>query len=164
MFEINVGKGQNRHRTPTYRDMIYHSKSRVVLCRIWLFPAMISKMGWVWTTLKQSFTRLHFISSVQLICIHQLRFLESHPLLASLNSRFSIAILFHVIECKVNCRCRIERSLNWLKGSSDNFSLRRPKPFYFWNQSRKQADPTYNDSMIYVYRGWHIRVSLWVSG
>ena len=24
----------------------------------------------------------------------------------------------------------------------------RPKPFYFWNQCRKEADPTYNDSEI----------------
>ena len=42
---------------------------------------------------------------------------KSHPLLASLYTGFSIAILFHVVECKIDRCCRIERSLNELKSS-----------------------------------------------
>ena len=60
IFEINVGKKRIRHRTTLHLNL--HSimsrfrnssfNFREVLCRIRLFPTIISKMDWVWTTLK----------------------------------------------------------------------------------------------------------------
>jgi len=44
-------------------------------------------------------------------------------------------------------KLRIE-SLNDFCQNISIFELKIAKPFYFWNQCRKEADPTYNDSEI----------------
>ena len=48
IFEINVGKGRNRHTTnlKLNNEFLTSFKSRVVLCRIRLFPILISKIKW----------------------------------------------------------------------------------------------------------------------
>ena len=60
IFDINVGKRRIRHTTTLKLDDEFLNrlkidlrfKLRVVICRIYFFPTLISKMAWVWTTLK----------------------------------------------------------------------------------------------------------------